>query len=198
VEFVLIEGRLKTKDVDPTNKELADMEKNFPNADFYQYMVCPDQQAKDHMLDYPDIDKGAEYIQEQLRKNAPIDGIFGFSQGSNITTLLAAMAIAGDGVPLAFTIQCCGGGPGWLYKFPDKFQSPMRIPSFHMSGNEDWVSDTTGRKFLRSEAMANAVKLFANPIVMEHSGPHRPLPKDPAEIKAIAERMLSFIEAAVA
>lgn len=195
VEFITIEGGLKTEDVDPNNKELPNMKKSFPGQEFYQYAVCPDQLANGHALDYTGLDEAMKIIQLKLKEHQPIDGIFGFSQGSNIATLIASMAVQGDGVPLAFTIQCCGGGPGWLYRYPDRFTEPLKIPSLHVQGMADFVTDHSGAKFLRPGG--KAAELFFRPQFDSHSGDHRPLPRDRQEADSLAKRMLAFMESAV-
>lgn len=42
------------------------------------------------------------FIQGLLREHEPLDGIFGFSQGANMASLLAAEAVAGQGARASF------------------------------------------------------------------------------------------------
>lgn len=68
------------------------------NRKFGQKGVCSGQ--------YCDLDKTLDFIQDLLRRHEPLDGIFGFSQGANMASLLAAQATAGAGAKDAIVGSC--------------------------------------------------------------------------------------------
>merc|ERR1712007_377569 len=86
---------------------------------------------------YYDLDVTLDFIQNLLQQHAPIDGVCGFSQGSNMANLLAAQAVAGEGVNFNFVIHACGGGPGWTEQRPDLYPTKLSMPSLHISGEMD-------------------------------------------------------------
>merc|ERR1712224_950366 len=132
VEFIHIQGKDKSNPA--KNVEVAQMQKDFPGQDFFQYMNCTNQMCEDGVLDYTGLEEAYTYVEEQMKANAPIDGIFGFSQGANLMPMLAARSVVGASDPLAFVI-IFGSSKGVAYpkKYPDCFSEPLRIPSFHCS-----------------------------------------------------------------
>merc|ERR1712224_1099012 len=140
------------------------------------------------------IDEAVSYLLSEFEKNAPIDGVFAFSQGSNLTFTLSALAVHGKGVPLAFVIHDCGGIPAYTERYPELFKEPLQMPSLFISGDADFVTDESGAEFLRPGMEAS--KLYLNPEKVTHSGPHQPLPRDRNESKALAANILAFMERA--
>lgn len=197
LELVFIEANQETEKVNPENKEVESMKKNFPGQQFFQYAVCPDQRALGHRLDYTDIGEAADYVRKNLIANAPIDGIFGFSQGANISHLLAAQAIHGVGhmPPLAFMVFNCGGIPAYTERYPELFGEPMRIPTLFIQGEADMVTDTSGETFLRPST--KAAEMYHGAEFASHSGDHRPFPRDAKEAGALAATMVDFMQRAV-
>lgn len=197
VELVFLEGPLRTEDVNPENRELAQQRQRFPGQEFFQYAVCPDQLAEGGRLDYEGLGEALAHLQAQLRAHEPIDGALGFSQGANVLLLLAAAAVRGEGAPLAFAIHICGTEPGWLHRFPGHFDSPLALPSLHVTGDRDFTTDRSGREPFPRGGLEMA-KLYLAPEIARHSADHRPLPPDPKEAAALAQRLLDFMQAAAA
>eukprot|EP00930_Biecheleria_cincta_P024857 TRINITY_DN17745_c0_g1_i1.p1 TRINITY_DN17745_c0_g1~~TRINITY_DN17745_c0_g1_i1.p1 ORF type:complete len:340 (+),score=56.85 TRINITY_DN17745_c0_g1_i1:181-1200(+) len=197
LELVFIEANQETEKVNPENKEVESMKKNFPGQQFFQYAVCPDQRALGHRLDYTDIGEAADYVRTKLIANAPIDGIFGFSQGANISHLLAAQAIhgVGDMPPLAFVVFNCGGIPAYTERYAELFGEPMRIPTLFIQGEADMVTDSSGETFLRPST--KAAEMYHGAEFASHSGDHRPFPRDAKEAGAVAATVVDFMQRAV-
>eukprot|EP00747_Dinoflagellata_sp_TGD_P191182 gnl/TRDRNA2_/TRDRNA2_54210_c0_seq1.p1 gnl/TRDRNA2_/TRDRNA2_54210_c0~~gnl/TRDRNA2_/TRDRNA2_54210_c0_seq1.p1 ORF type:complete len:278 (+),score=56.26 gnl/TRDRNA2_/TRDRNA2_54210_c0_seq1:80-913(+) len=190
VEFIHIQGKFKS---DPAvNVEVAQMQKDFPGQDFFQYMHCINQLSEDGILDYTGIEEAFTHVEEQMKANAPIDGIFGFSQGANLTPILAARSVVGASAPLAFVVVF-GSSKGLAYpkRYPDLFSEPLKIPSFQCSMEKDWVLLPSGTKYRRDGEAARSI--FVEPVCVWHSGDHRPLPPDREEADALAAKLLDWM-----
>merc|ERR1719361_1148871 len=126
-------------------------------------------------------------LQDFMSENAPIDGVLGTGQGSNLATLLAAQAARGTGEPLSFVVHHGGTEPAWTWRFPDLFGSgTLPIPSLHITGVQD--------PFLHGNPCHAG--LYLSPEMEWHSGDHRPYPRDRDEAKALTERVLAFMHRA--
>mmetsp|Transcript_15034 Transcript_15034/g.43864 ORF Transcript_15034/g.43864 Transcript_15034/m.43864 type:complete len:361 (-) Transcript_15034:238-1320(-) len=183
VEFLFIEGKINAATV-PGNPQYALMSKVFPGQDLFQYA----QYAAGNMFDYSDLDAVMACLQQQLQEHAPVDGVLGTGQGSNLGTLLAAQAARGTGAPLCFTVHHGGTEAAWTWRFPDLFQGPLPIPSLHVTGEQD--------PFLHGRPIL--AHLYSQPEIATHSGDHRPIPSDPREAATLAARILAFMESAAA
>lgn len=183
VEFVFLQGSIDSSTI-PENPQYALMSKVFPGQTLYQFAYY----AAGNGADYGNLDEVLETLQEQLRSHGPIDGVLGTGQGSNMCTLLAAQAACGQGVPLSFVIHFGGTPAAWAWRYPNLFSKSLRIPSFHTVGTED--------PFLRG--FACFASLYADPVLKNHSGDHRPIPRDVKEAGELCSSMLGFMETAAA
>lgn len=163
------------------NPQYVTMSKVFPGEDFFQYVLYAPKRA-DGGMDYEGLEVASHLILSEIEQLLPIDGILGFSQGSNVASVLAAQAVAGCGHPLSCVIHMAGSIPGWTWRFPELFQEPLRIPSLHVFGEKD--------QFWEGPCLKD---LYVEPIVLSHTGDHRPLPRDAAEADALAAKMLDFL-----
>ena len=83
-------------DISVTSISGQEMSRTFKGQEFYEWAEMAPTSSKTHRQ-YTDLEKSLEFIQELLRKHQPLDGLFGFSQGANMASLLAAQAVAGEG-----------------------------------------------------------------------------------------------------
>lgn len=183
VDFLFTQGSIDASKI-PNNPQYELMSKIFPGHDFFQFA----NYAEGNGNDYSDLDKVMETIQKFMKDNAPIDGVIGTGQGSNISTLLAAQAAIGEGMPLCFAIHHGGTGASWTWRFPDLFGEQLRIPSLHITGKQD--------PFLHGHHIL--AHLYANPETINHSEDHRPYPRNRAETAELTAKVLGFMERAVA
>ncbi|CAJ1450729.1 unnamed protein product [Effrenium voratum] len=127
VEFIYLDGRMPS---DPSNIMYEEMSKNFKGQQFYDWAKwiteSDDLETDVKKRKYRDLDVRLDSIQDLLRQHEPLDGVLGFSQGANMASLLAAQAVAGQGVNFGFVIHCCPAGPGWVNQRPDLF--PAKLP----------------------------------------------------------------------
>lgn len=131
---------------------------------------------------YEELDEALEYLQEQLHKHKPIDGVLGFSQGANLASLLAAQAEAGHGADFSFVIHVCPARPGWVQQRPRLFRKPIPMRSFHISGRKDRNPPFPLRH------------LYENPLCFMHEDGHRPVPGTTVQAaNQVVRFMLDFI-----
>jgi len=131
---------------------------------------------------YEDLDEALEFLQEQLHKHRPIDGVLGFSQGANLASLLAAQAEAGHGANFSFVVHICPARPGWVQQRPRLFKKPIPMRSFHISGRKDQNPPFALRH------------LYENPLCFMHEDGHRPVPGTTIqEANRVVRFILDFI-----
>jgi predicted esterase len=103
-----------------------------------------------------------------FQQNAPFDGVFGFSQGAALTSLLVGLrnqCEAEDRISFDFAVMVGGfasndGSHANLYRR----KSEYGLPSVHIIGESDVVIPSS-----RSERLAS---VFKNPLILRHSGGH--------------------------
>ena len=126
---------------------------------------------------YAGIDGALQAVLQRLREHGPYDGLLGFSQGANLSTMAMAQLLhgqqgeeeQGSHLPCPrFCILMCGTEFGWATgQLGHLFQGqPLAPPSFHVIGDVDPFKATT-------EELA---KLWSAPQVHRHPSGHRPLP----------------------
>jgi hypothetical protein len=179
VDFIFAEGTIDASTI-PDNPQYALMSKVFPGHNFYQFA----NYAPGNGADYSDLDDVVAVLQDFMSEHAPIDGVLGTGQGSNIATLLAAQATCGLGEPLSFVVHHGGTDPAWTWRFPNLFHEPLRIPSLHITGLQD--------PFLHG--IPCHAGLYLEPTIESHSCDHRPYPRDREEAKALTEKALAFMQ----
>jgi hypothetical protein len=103
-----------------------------------------------------------------FQQSGPFDGVFGFSQGAALTSLLVGLRNAReaeDRIPFDFAIMVGGfasndGSHAYLYQR----RSEYGLPSVHIIGGSDFVVPSSN-----SDRFA---RLFENPLILRHSGGH--------------------------
>jgi hypothetical protein len=116
-----------------------------------------------------------------FRQNAPFDGVFGFSQGAALVSLLVGLRSpqeAEAGIAFNFAIMVSGfasndDSHAELYRRKSEFG----LPSVHIIGKSDFV--VPGR---HSDHLAG---FFKDPLILRHSGGHV-IPGDPQVRSGVA------------
>jgi hypothetical protein len=191
VEFIYLKGKVKLSEADECRPEVARMRQVCKNEDLTSWVEYATTTPLDAggVLDYVGLEEAADGLEEEMQKHAPIDGVVAFSQGSNVASLLAGRAVAGKGTPLAFIVHMSSSMPAWATRYPEFFATSLRIPSFHVWGQTD-----SGIHLNRPEAMAG---LYMTPEIVQHTGDHRPFPKEKVEADCLAKKILDFMERAI-
>eukprot|EP00439_Symbiodinium_sp_Y106_P027129 s2615_g3.t1 len=162
VEFIFLDGRMEAE---KSNVMWEEMSRTFKGQVFYdwaRFKTGPGTSVASRQ--YHDLDASLLYLQELLRAHEPLDGIFGFSQGANMASLLAAQAVVGQGVNFGFVVHCCPAGPGWIEQRPELFAQKLPMRSLHISGKED------------SNPMLPLLSLYEDPASLAHSDGHKVIP----------------------
>jgi predicted esterase len=103
-----------------------------------------------------------------FQQSAPFDGVFGFSQGAALTSLLVGLrnqCEAEDRISFDFAVMVGGfasndGSHANLYRRKSEYD----LPSAHIIGESDFLVPGS-----RSDRLAS---LFKNPLILRHSGGH--------------------------
>lgn len=103
-----------------------------------------------------------------FQQSAPFDGVFGFSQGAAVTSLLVGLrnpCEAEDRISFDFAMMVGGfasndGSHAYLYQR----RSEYGLPSVHIIGSSDFVVPSG-----HSDRLAG---FFKNPLILRHSGGH--------------------------
>ena len=112
-----------------------------------------------------------ESIMDTFRKQGPFDGVFGFSQGAALTSILVGLRApngrATPDKPLCFDFAMMVGGfpvadPELSNLYDDA--SSYQLPTLHLLGRSDGVVP-----FAASQNLANK---FPNPQIVGHDGGH--------------------------
>eukprot|EP00933_Yihiella_yeosuensis_P035617 TRINITY_DN29216_c0_g1_i1.p1 TRINITY_DN29216_c0_g1~~TRINITY_DN29216_c0_g1_i1.p1 ORF type:complete len:252 (+),score=52.04 TRINITY_DN29216_c0_g1_i1:49-756(+) len=178
LELIFIDAGLKVAD---DNAEKVLISQYFPGQEHFEY-AKPTTDANGWRT-YDGIDGALEHIQAALRKEAPIDAVLGFSQGSNFATMIAAQAHKKVGSAVKCTVHLCGTKPGWKTQKPELFDEPIPLPALIVHAEKDTVG-------LGADEVA---RLFEAPERLTHSGNHRPLPPAPTEAKQLAASIVDFL-----
>jgi len=183
VEFVFAEGCITCDEANPiVAKQVAIMKKFFPGEVFKQWGEPLGEQLG--WRKYDGLDAACKAVQEALAKEAPIDAILGFSQGSNVAHLAAAQAALGKGAPLRCVVHICTSKPGWVGQMPELFEWKIPVPALCIKAEQDNIATGTPEVAASYEAAEIAT----------HSGDHRPLPAKPPENKEVAEAIVGFLK----
>ncbi|XP_068643681.1 uncharacterized protein [Aristolochia californica] len=144
----------------------SDVEGIFPPP-YYEWF-----QFNKEFTEYRNFDACIAYIEEQMIKLGPFDGLLGFSQGLALTR-----------VP---KLECLIIISGAKFANPtvaeNAYSSPIHVPSLHFLGETDFLKPY-GKKLLES---------FVDPVVIYHPKGHT-VPRLVSHDKS-EETMLDFIE----
>lgn len=116
---------------------------------------------------YGGVDEAIEHIENALVNYKPIDVLFGFGQGSDLATIVAARAAAGLCEPLRCVVHAGSNRPGWVRNMPDLFAQKNHIPAFVVYGEQDPFA----------QGSREVAALYHNPEVYTHAEDHRIFPK---------------------
>ncbi|CAK9082885.1 Uncharacterized hydrolase C22A12.06c, partial [Durusdinium trenchii] len=179
VEFIYLDGRMKSE---KDNVMWKEMSKAFKGQDLYDWAKWLEPNDV-KLRKYHNLEETLNFIQGLLREHEPLDGIFGFSQGANMASLLAAEAVAGQGVTFGFVIHSCPAGPGWVEQRPELFDRKLPMRSLHISGKED------------TNPVLPLLELYEDPVSVVHSDGHKVIPSAGGREEAdfVAKTIADFI-----
>ncbi|KAK4353925.1 hypothetical protein RND71_026119 [Anisodus tanguticus] len=136
--------------------------------------------------DFKEISKFEEcvqYIEDNMEKYGPFDGVLGFSQGAVVTASMPGMqreGVAFTKVPkIKFVIIISGIEFGCPNLAANAFASPIEIPSLHFIGEKE----------IGKPNEEELVECFVNPVVIHHPEGHK-VPNLDAES---VETVIAFI-----
>lgn len=149
------------------------------NGDFGWWHAVRDGTSTDHedagvgpgVVRYEGWARTYAWVVSLFEREAPFDGVFGFSQGAALTALLVGLR-SHDGTttghkPLAFDFAMMVGaflaGDPELACLYDSGAS-FDLPSIHIMGRSDFI--------VPGEYSRGVAAKFKNPLVLEHSGGH--------------------------
>lgn len=112
--------------------------------------------------------KTRSWLISLFHQGAPFDGVFGFSQGAAVTSLVVGLrnhCEAEDRISFDFAMMVGGfasndGSHANLYRRKSEYD----LPSVHIIGDSDFVVSGS-----RSDRLAS---FFNNPLILRHSGGH--------------------------
>ncbi|CAK0786421.1 hypothetical protein CVIRNUC_009634 [Coccomyxa viridis] len=114
---------------------------------------------------YDGFDESLAFIKDYIALHGPFDGLWAFSQGTILASLLLAMQQKGVGLqeqgPLKF-IVCIGGvvpAPAVAHRL---LSPPILMPSLHIIGDKDYIRQYS---YMLAE-------VFRNPVIIAHHRGH--------------------------
>ncbi|KAG1688860.1 hypothetical protein DVH05_026882 [Phytophthora capsici] len=171
VEFVCLDAPFEvpyepTSEEHASNGETGESVKQLKWCDFTR-----DEESGQYLLTR--VEEAIEYVANFVKKEGPFDGIFGFSQGGSMASMILQRQVSTAESPFAFRFAffVSAGAVG-----DPKYMSDVKvdIPSLHIIGETDAVVDNE-----RSLALKD---LFVNPKVLMHPGGHYiPTNKEPKD-----------------
>jgi predicted esterase len=129
----------------------------------------PEHARVDHTtMRYEGWLKTKTWLISQFKQSAPFDGVFGFSQGAALASLLVGLrnpSEAEDRISFDFAMMVGGfasndGSHAYLYQRSSEYG----LPSVHIIGGSDFVVPSG-----HSDRLAS---FFKNPLILRHSGGH--------------------------
>jgi predicted esterase len=189
---------------DPEGLEAKLVTTFFPDGPHRQWMrrVAASNGSATSAQEYADWGEPLAFVLDHLEQQAaPYHGLLGFSQGSNLATLLAAALESGTvpirHAPLAFVVPVCGSAFGWQQQWASAsavrpcwpkdtrlFEKPLKTPSLHFIGSADPQKPA-------SEALVQLYGVEAE-VVLFASG-HKP-PTQKAAAGALAAFLLKAVQ----
>jgi predicted esterase len=130
---------------------------------------------------YEGWSKTKNWLVSLFQQSAPFDGVFGFSQGAALTSLLVGLRKpreAEAGISFDF-VMMVGGFASNDSSHADLYQrkSEYGLPSVHIIGRSDFVVPSS-----HSDHLAG---FFKDPLILRHSGGHV-VPSDPQVRNSVA------------
>ncbi|KAJ0407647.1 hypothetical protein P43SY_010188 [Pythium insidiosum] len=176
VEFVCIDAPIEVP-YEPTTERGEQSDDGESQEDVRQFSWWDyhiDEATGDHT--YSKVNESIAYLEKVYKEQGPFDGIFGFSQGGMMASLLFQLQqTKPNEVPFGFRFGIFVSATTPRDSRYDFTQETLKFPSVHMMGTTDAVVPVE-----RSRQLAER---FENPIVFEHSGGHYiPANKDPKDI----------------
>lgn len=157
----------------------------------------------------PGLDGGSLHtslcrVLQHVAEHGPYDGVYGFSQGALMATLLSSETVWRgigqlDRCPFRFAVLACAGGDLFLRTMriataplkdakgvpaASRAQLPVRIPSLHLIGARDW--------YRRSSLRLVSAYIEEGAVVYEHPYGHE-LPIALARDKALQDVLSRFL-----
>eukprot|EP00927_Polykrikos_kofoidii_P050505 TRINITY_DN44414_c0_g1_i1.p1 TRINITY_DN44414_c0_g1~~TRINITY_DN44414_c0_g1_i1.p1 ORF type:complete len:256 (-),score=30.07 TRINITY_DN44414_c0_g1_i1:383-1150(-) len=145
------------------------------------------------------VERGLRRVLHYAETHGPYDGIFGFSQGAGIATLLSrsgvlkALGIADGRPPWRFVMCACGadtvGVPADLPSADSAGEdTPINLPSFHIIGTYDFA------RFHSSSLAAAYVETSVPKKVVHYVGVGHGLPMTLMKDAALQGAIVSFLK----
>ncbi|EGZ26940.1 hypothetical protein PHYSODRAFT_308487 [Phytophthora sojae] len=171
VEFVCLDAPFDvpyqpTSEEHANNGETGDNVKQLKWFDFIR-----DEETGQYLLER--VDEAVEYVASFVKKEGPFDGIFGFSQGGTMASLILQRQVSTPESPFEFRFAffvsagACGD---------PKYATDVKVdlPSLHVIGETDAVVDNERSLALRD--------LFVDAKLLMHPGGHYiPTNKEPKD-----------------
>ncbi|KAF9608227.1 hypothetical protein IFM89_008182 [Coptis chinensis] len=123
-------------------------------------------QFEKDFMEYRNLDKCLEYIEESMLKLGPFDGLVGFSQGAILSGALLGMQSKGVALTKVPKIKFLIVISGAMFKtqalIEESYASQIKFPSLHFLGEADFLRPY-GTKLL---------EYFVDPFVIHHPKGH--------------------------
>ncbi|KAE8912696.1 hypothetical protein PF005_g13020 [Phytophthora fragariae] len=171
VEFVCLDAPFDVP-YEPTSEEHAKYGETGENVRQLKWFdFIRDEETGQYLLER--VDEAVEYVASFVGKEGPFDGIFGFSQGGTMASLILQRQVSALESPFAFRFAffvsagACGD---------PKYASDVKVdlPSLHIIGETDAVVDNERSLALRD--------LFVDAKLLMHPGGHYiPTNKEPKD-----------------
>ncbi|KAF4318925.1 hypothetical protein BBO99_00007912 [Phytophthora kernoviae] len=171
VEFVCLDAPFEVP-YEPTTEEHANTGETGENVK--QLKWCDfkrDNETGEFLLER--VEESLEYIASFVKTEGPFDGIFGFSQGGSMASMIMQRQVSSTESPFAFrfAIFVSAGAIG-----DPKYTSDQKVdlPSLHIIGETDAVVGNDRSRIL--------MDIFVNPTLLMHPGGHYiPTNKEPKD-----------------
>jgi len=147
----------------------------------FVYVDAPSLSAADFgwwHLNFRDWERTRDWMVSLFQQEQHFDGVFGFSQGAALTSLLVGMR-GTDRLSFDFAMMVGGfrsDSPVHAHLYAAK--ESYELPSLHIIGQADMVVPPEDSRILAAQ--------FASPVVLEHPGGHV-IASTPAIRRAVAE-----------
>ena len=116
--------------------------------EWYYYGKIEDKEATNPNwnYEYVGVDDSLKYLEQQVAECGPFDAVMGFSQGTIMSTLLAATNLREGRQLFKLSVlvgAACPKDPKWrpLLENEDGTLRPVQIPSIHLIGKKDEFHD---------------------------------------------------------
>ncbi|OWZ22382.1 Serine hydrolase (FSH1) [Phytophthora megakarya] len=171
VEFVCLDAPFDVP-YEPTSEEHANNEETGENVKQLKWCdFTRDEETGQFLLQR--VEESIEYVANFVKKEGPFDGIFGFSQGGTIASLILQRQVTAEESPFAFwfAIFVAAGACS-----DPKYANDVKIdlPSLHLIGETDAVVENERSLVLKDQ--------FIDAKLLMHPGGHYiPTNKDPKD-----------------